>query len=102
MKITEITLNPQMVIPGDPLRFRVGEPVTEGGHGVEKIAYNPITRLFNKGLEIGQGSYAVYFTDIAERRLIVESMVTSVEAVKENKAVAPAPASSEAAVELPS
>ncbi len=83
MKIVEITLDPTKIGPQDPLRFRVGEPVVEGGHVVEKINYNPKNRLFNKGLEIGMACYAVYFTNIPERRLIVETIVTSAEVVKE-------------------
>lgn len=85
MKINEITINPTMAVPGDPLRFRVGEPVTEGGHVVEKINYHPDNRIFNKALEWGRPGYAVYFLDIPERRLIDESMVTSAEVVKETK-----------------
>jgi hypothetical protein len=104
MKINEITLNPMMVVPGDPLRFRVGEAITtngEAGHVVEKIAYNSSHNTFNKSLEIGVPCYAVYFRDIAERRLIAEGCVTSIEAVKvdaQNKPVV----NTEAAVELPS
>lgn len=98
MKINEITLNPTMAIPGDPLRFRVGEPVIEGGHEVDKIVYNAFNNLFNKGLEIGFGCYAIYFVGIPERRLINENAVTSAEAVKE---VVKKTASDEANVELP-
>lgn len=97
MKINEITLNPMMTIEGDPQRFRVGQPAVPAGHVVEKINYHPVTRLFNKGLEIGQSCYAVYLQDIPERRLIMEPMVTSVEAVKEVTKTTTA----EASVELP-
>ncbi len=97
MKINEITLNPQMVNDLDPVRFRVGESVIEGGHVVEKINYHPANRVFNKGLEIGGGCYAIYLVDIPERRIIMEGMVTSVEVVKEAKAEA----NTEASVDLP-
>ena len=98
MKINEITLNPQKVIPGDPLRFRVGQAVVEEGHVVEKINYHPATRLFNKGLEVGISCYAVYFAGIPERRLVAEETVTTVEAVKEETKKN---ANTEAAVALP-
>ena len=99
MKITEITIDPTTTIPGDPLRFRVGDSVIEGGHVVEKITYNPICNAFNKGLEIGVPCYAVFFDGIPERRLVVERVVTSVEVVKEaSKKVTVNPESS---VELP-
>lgn len=97
MQINEITLNPQCVIPGDPLRFRVGEPVVEDGHIVEKINYHPGSRLFNKGLEIGVPCYAVYLVGIEERRLIAEEIVTTREVVKEAKKNA----NTEAEVALP-
>jgi hypothetical protein len=85
MEINEITLNPEKTIPGDPLRFRVGEPVVEGGHVVEKINFHPENRTFNKGLEIGTACYAVYFENIPERRLVVADVITTVEAVKAQK-----------------
>lgn len=97
MKINEITINPTMTIPDDPLRFRVGEAIVEGGHVVEKINYNPATRVFNKGLEWGQSCYAVYFVGIPERRLITEDVVTSAEVAKETPTVP----NIEATVELP-
>ena len=85
MIITEINRNPQKVPEGTPLTFRIGEPLHEGGFTVEKIIYHPGTRLFNKGLEVGQGCYAVYFEGIDERRLIMEDTVVDIEAVKEQK-----------------
>ena len=90
MIITEITLDPQKVIPGDPLRFRVGEPVVEDGYVVERIRYCPATRVFNKGLEIGQGCYAIYLADVQNRRLVTEKVVTTVDAIKETKSTAEA------------
>ena len=97
MKINEITINALMAIPGDPLRFRVGAPVVEGGHIIEKINYHPVNRVFNKGLEIGGGCYAVYLIGTPNRRVIMETMVTSVDVVKEVKVTA----NTEANVTLP-
>lgn len=90
MVITEITLDPQKVVPGDPLRFRVGEPAVEGGYVVDRIRYCPETRVFNKGLEIGQGCYAVYLNNVDNRRLVSEEVVTTVDVVKETKSTAEA------------
>ena len=95
MKINEISLDAQKVVPGSPTRFRVGSPVLEGGHIVEKINYHPPTRVFNNGTETARSCYAVYFEGIPERRLIMEYMVAEVEAVKEVKG------NVEAAVALP-
>lgn len=81
MIITEITLDVQKVIPGDPTRFRVGMPVVEGGHVVEKIVYHPDYDRFNGGGEIGFACYAVFFSGIPERRLIATKIVTTLEAV---------------------
>jgi len=97
MKISEITLNPQVIIPGDPLRFRIGTEIVEGGHIVEKITYCPKTGLFNKGREIGGGCYAVFLEGIPERRLIAEDAVTTVEVAKEVKSLT----LTEAAIDLP-
>ena len=85
MKITEITINPQMVPTEDPLRFRVGTLIVEGGHRVEKIVFHPCSGLFNKGREVGIGSYAIFFEGISERRLIMSNVVVSVEVVTEKK-----------------
>lgn len=85
MKINEITLNPQMLPPGDPSRLRVGTPVIEGGLVVEKITFHPCNNLFNKGREIAIGCYAVFFVDIPERRIIMADTVSSVEVVTEKK-----------------
>lgn len=88
MKINEITLNPQMVPNGDPLRFRVGESIIEGGHVVEKISFHPSNNLFNKGREVSTGCYSIFLVDIPERRLIMENVVSSTEVVTEKKAKA--------------
>lgn len=85
MKINEITINPQKVSNEDPLRFRIGTPVVEGGHLVEKITFHPCSDLFNKGREVGTGSYAVFFEEIPERRLIMADIVVSAEIVAEKK-----------------
>lgn len=85
MKITEITLNPQMVPEGDPIRFRIGTPVIEGGHIVEKILFCPQNNMFNRGREIATGCYTIYFENIPERRLIIADIISSVEVVKEQK-----------------
>ena len=85
MKINEITLNPQMLPPGDPSRLRVGIPVIEGGLIVEKITFYPCNNLFNKGREVGTGCYAIFFVDIPERRIIMADTVSSVEVVTEKK-----------------
>lgn len=97
MKINEITINPQMSIPGDPLRFRVGHPAVADGHVIDKINYHPSSRIFNKGLEFGRACYAIYFADIPERRIICEEAVISAEVVKETKQ----PENAEASVGLP-
>lgn len=89
MKINEIVLNPQMVPDGDPLRFRIGEPIIEGGHVVEKISFHPANNLFNKGREISTGCYGIFLVDIPERRLIMENIVSSAEVVTEKKADVP-------------
>ena len=83
MKINEITLNPQMVPAGDPLRFRIGDPVIEGGHVVEKITFYPDNNLFNKGREVSAGCYSIFFIEIPERRLVMSNTVSSVEVVTE-------------------
>lgn len=85
MKINEITLNPQTIPDGDPLRFRVGNPVVEGGHVVEKIVFHPENNLFNKGREVSIGCYSVFFVDIPERRLILSNIISSLEVVAEKK-----------------
>lgn len=85
MKINEITLNPQTFPAGDPLRLRVGEAPVEGGYVVEKITFHPSNHLFNKGREIGTGSYAVFFEEISERRVIAADAVSSIEVVVEKK-----------------
>lgn len=85
MKITEITLNPQMFPVGDPTRLRVGEAAVEGGHLVEKITFHPSNDVFNKGREVSGGSYAVFFEGIPERRMIMEHAVSSAEVVIEKK-----------------
>lgn len=91
MKINEITLNPQMLPPGDPSRLRVGIPVIEGGLVVEKITFHPCSNLFNKGREVAIGCYAVFFVDIPERRIIMADTVSSVEVVTEKKKNEPIP-----------
>jgi hypothetical protein len=91
MKITEILVNPQMSVEGDPLRFRIGYPVqvlneigeVVDGHVVEKILFKPDHKLFNSGLELDFACYVVFFEGIPERRCIRADMVTSLEAVKE-------------------
>ena len=85
MKINEITLNPQMFPAGDPSRLRVGEAVVEGGHVVEKITFHSGNDVFNKGREVGGGSYAVFFEGIPERRIIMAGTVSSLEVVVEKK-----------------
>lgn len=85
MKINEITLNPQMLPPGDPSRLRVGIPVIEGGLVVEKITFYPCSDLFNKGREVGAGCYAVFFVDIPERRILMANTISSIEVVTEKK-----------------
>lgn len=85
MKINEITLNPQTFPTGDPSRLRVGEAPVEGGHVVEKITFHPSNNLFNKGREVGTGSYAVFFEEIPERRIIAADAVSSIEVVTEKK-----------------
>lgn len=85
MKINEITLNPQMLPPGDPSRLRVGVPVIEGGLVVEKIIFHPCSNLFNKGREVATGCYAIFFVDILERRILMADVVSSVEVVTEKK-----------------
>lgn len=92
MRINEISLNPQMFRDGDPLHFRIGESVIEGGHVVEKITFHSCTDLFNKGRETTTGCYAIFFVGILERRLIMDSAVSSIELVvekKKNKDAAP-------------
>ena len=98
MKILELTLNPMMTIPGDPMRFRVGDPVVEGGRTVEKINFHPPTGAFNKANEVAASCYAIYFVGIPERRLVMADVVTSVEAVKETTKKTD---NTEATVELP-
>ena len=88
-----------MVIDGDPLRFRVGQPVVEGGHVVEKVNFHPPTKVFNNANEVLGCCYAVYFAGIPERRLVMADIVTSVEAVKET--TKKAAIAEEAAIELP-
>lgn len=83
MLITEITMDPTKVQPGHPLFLRVGEPAVDGGHIVEKITWNPANALFNKGKEVGEAGYVVFFSDISERRFVKDWMVTSVELAKE-------------------
>lgn len=85
MVITEITLDPQMALPDQPLQFRIGQPAIAGGHIVEKITYNPDQALFNKGREVGEAVYAIFFEGIPERRVIKDRMVTSIELAKEKK-----------------
>lgn len=85
MKISEITLNPQMFPAGDPSRLRVGEAVVEGGHVVEKITFCPGNDVFNKGREVGGASYAVFFEGIPERRILMAETISSVEVVIEKK-----------------
>lgn len=85
MKINEITLNPQTVPVGDPLRFRVGEAVIEGGQVVEKITFYSNTDLFNKGREVSTSCYSIFFVGIPERRLILSGTIVSIEVVKEKK-----------------
>ena len=85
MKINEITLKPEMFPAGDPSRIRIGEAVVEGGHVVEKITFHPASDVFNKGREVGGGSYAVFFEGIPERRIIMAETVSSVEVVVEKK-----------------
>ena len=85
MKINEINLNPQMIPNGDPSRFRIEEPVIEGGHTVEKIIFNPNNNLFNKGHEVTTECYSIFFRDIPERRLVMANAVVSIEAVTEKK-----------------
>jgi len=104
MKINEITINPQMTATGDPLRFRVNEAIEingQPGHIVKKITYNPVTRLFNKGLEVGNSCYTVYFNDIPERRIIMDNTVTSIEAVKDDNKKNNDDVANEAGVPLP-
>jgi hypothetical protein len=79
MVITELTLDATRAIPGDPLRIRVGQPVVEDGYVVEKINYQPKTNLYHKGEEYAHPCYVVFFVGIPERRLIAESMVTTME-----------------------
>lgn len=85
MKINEITLKPEMFPAGDPSRIRIGEAVIEGGHVVEKITFHPASDVFNKGREVGGGSYAIFFEGIPERRIIMAETVSSVEVVVEKK-----------------
>jgi hypothetical protein len=99
MKINEITVDPQKTIPGDPLRFRIGQPIVEGGFVVEKIVYRPERTLYNKGAEIGFSCYAVNFVGIPERRLIAESVVTSIEVV--NDTTTKKTVNTESSVDLP-
>lgn len=79
MVITEITLDATKAVPGDPLRFRVGQPVVEGGHVVEKINYNHSKDLYHKGEEFGRPCYTIFFEGITERRLVDENIVTTME-----------------------
>jgi len=85
MKINEITLKPQMIPNGDHLRFRVGDPVVEGGHIVEKILFYPDNNLFNKGREVSTGCYSIFFVEISERRLVMSDTISSIEVVTEKK-----------------
>ena len=85
MKINEITLNPQMVPEGDPLFFRVGSLVVEGGHRVEKITFHSKNNVFNKGRETGMSSYAVFLEGNPERRIIMANTVAAVVVAMEKK-----------------
>ena len=82
MTINEISLN-KSAPDHEPRKVRVGEPIIEGGHMVEKIVFHSSNALFNKGREIEGGCYAIFFADIPARRLIKQDIVASIEVVKD-------------------
>ncbi len=85
MQIQDITLKPNFVLPEDPKRFVIGQPVVEGGFIVEKITYNPQHDLYNKGKEVGRPGYTIHFMGIPERRFIPEEMVGPIQLGPEPK-----------------
>jgi hypothetical protein len=98
MKTLCIIRNPKRVPTDIPCVFRVGEPVTEGGHVVKQILY------CRDGYTNGPGKdpcYIVKYEDILTVNQIPASEIVDITVDPEDKKKKADPAPSEASIELP-
>lgn len=103
MRITEIIRDQKLIPEGDPIRFRVGEPVVEGGHIVTKIVHHKDG--YNKGRQGAFSCYAVHFEGLDSRRIIAVSTVVdmevSLEGAEPKSTIEAQAVATEAQIELP-
>lgn len=81
MIIVEIVRDATKVPANDPLRFRIGSAVVEGGMVVEKIIYNKYA--YNNGYQGDFPAYTVSFVGSDDRRIIRADTVIDLQVLTE-------------------